>query len=54
MASPGNVTISLPFRLNMATMVNNSAISVTGPILGRNTPSYQSRPLAAASHLRVR
>jgi len=26
--------ISLPFRLNMTTMVNSSAISVSGPIFG--------------------
>ena len=35
-----------PLRLNMATIVNSSAISVIGPIFGRNRVSYQSLPLA--------
>src|SRR3546814_7206694 len=50
--SPGSVTISLPLRLNMATMVNSSATSVIGPILGRKQVSYHSFPLALTSHLR--
>ena len=32
--SIGMVTISLPFRLNMTTMVNSSETSVIGPIFG--------------------
>src|SRR3546814_6257734 len=48
------VTISLPLRLNIATIVNSSATSVIGAIFGRKRVSYHSLPLAPASSLRVR
>ena len=43
--SKGIVTMSAPFNENMTTMVNNSAISVPGEMLGMNFFSYQSRTL---------
>ena len=35
-------------------MVNSSPYSATGPSLGRNRDSYQSRPLARSPMVRVR
>ncbi len=42
-----------PFRLNITTIVNRSAISVIGLILGMNFLSYHSRPLVFRAVSRV-
>ena len=51
-ASRGRRSTSLPLRLNISTMVNNSAASVSGLIAGRKRVSYQSAPRMRVSSTR--
>ncbi len=51
--SAGIETIISPLRLNMTTMVNNSAIKVRGLMRGMNDSSYQFLPLRLNSEKRV-
>ena len=52
--SIGSSTIASPFNADITTMVSSNAINVIGPMRGRKTVSYQSRPLALTSTVRVR
>jgi hypothetical protein len=51
--SSGICTMSSPLRENITTMVNSSAASVIGLILGMNLLSYHSRPLILRKTKRV-
>ena len=42
--SSGSWIITFPFKLNISMIVNNSAMSVMGLILGMNFSSYHSIP----------
>jgi hypothetical protein len=48
-ASIGRASISPPFRLNIAMIVNSSATSVIGLIAGKNFWSYHSVPFERMS-----
>ncbi|MNG33429.1 hypothetical protein D3C84_1196780 [compost metagenome] len=52
--SSGNCSTTSPLRLNMATMVNSSATSVSGLIFGMKRSRNQASPLRARRVLRVR